>query len=90
MPVSFDADIKPLFRPRDINCMNGHGVRLANYGFMADPAGDENYPDHAHARKVFCFLSAGACAPRMPLGGPYWSDAQLTLYQQWMDDGFLP
>jgi len=31
----------------------------------------------------------GVATPRMPLGGPFWPDAQLQLFDQWMSDGFL-
>jgi len=90
MTASYAADIRPLFRTKDINCMSGFGVLLDDHGYMSDPAGDGIYPDHAHARKVLCYLSPDACEPRMPFGGPYWSDAQLALFQRWMDDGFQP
>lgn len=90
MTISYATDIRPLFRSRDISCMRGYEVLLDDYGYMSDPTGNETYPDHAHARNVFCYLSPNACRPRMPFGGPYWSDVQLALYQQWMDDGFLP
>lgn len=55
---------------------------------MTDAAGDEKYPDHANARRVYCFLISDSCTPRMPLHGPYWSQDQLDLYQRWMNDGF--
>lgn len=90
MPISFATDILPLFRSRDIRCMRGHGVLLDDHVYMADAAGNDSYADHANARRVHCFLAPNACEPRMPYDGPYWSDAQLALYRQWMDDGFLP
>ena len=88
MPVSYATDIRPLFRSQDIDCMSGQGVMLDDYGYMSDASGDGTYPDHANARQVSCYLSPNACTPRMPFGGPYWSTAQLDLFQQWMDDGF--
>lgn len=90
MTTSYENDIKPLFRPRDISCMSDYGVLLDDYGYMSDAQGNATYPDHAHARQVLCYLLPNACTPRMPMRGPYWSEAQLALYQQWMDDGFLP
>lgn len=84
MPVSFANDIKPLFRPVDIAHMKPFGVDLDLYDYMSNPAGG-----HANATAVFDFLT-GTRAPRMPPGGPYWSQPQLDLYQQWMADGFQP
>lgn len=89
MSVSFGGDIKPLFTRRDVNCMNGFGVHLADYGYMSAPAGDGKFPDHANARHVYARLT-GDETPRMPDGGPFWQQPQLDLYQQWMDCGFQP
>jgi hypothetical protein len=88
MPVWFAQDIQPLFTVRDIACMQRQHVRLDDYGYMSDPAGNDDFPDHANAREVYAHL-AGTAEPRMPLGGPYWSDDQLKLFAQWMTDGFL-
>jgi hypothetical protein len=88
MPPSFAQDIEPLFRPRDISCMARFAVRLNDFAYMSDPGGDDTYPDHANARNVFAHLT-GTVTPRMPLGGPFWTDAQLQLFDQWMTDGFL-
>lgn len=88
MSVCFAADIEPLFRPHDIACMQGMGVLLNDYGYMSDAAGDDTFPDHANARHVYARLT-GAEHPRMPMGGPFWSDAQLALFNQWMTDGFM-
>jgi hypothetical protein len=90
MSVSFATDIAPLFRNKDVSCMKGFGVALNDYEYMSDAAGDDTYADHAHARAVFCHLQIDGCTPRMPLGGPYWSDEQLALFEQWMADGFVP
>ena len=59
-------------------------VRLADYAYMADPA--RNY---RNARNVEAYL-LGTREPRMPVGGPFWTDAQLQLYRRWMDEGFQP
>lgn len=88
-PVSFGGDILPLFRQIDIQHMAQRGVYLDQYSYMSDAAGDATYPDHAHARSVYCYLT-GDCTPRMPPGGPYWTVQQLQLYNQWMSDGFQP
>ena len=88
MAVLFAADIAPLFTERDIGCMSGFGVELDDYGYMGDATGDATFSDHANARHVHARL-AGTERPRMPAGGPFWSEAQLQLFDQWMTDGFL-
>jgi hypothetical protein len=86
--TSFSTDIVPLFRQKDINCMNGQGVELTSYTYMSDPTGDATYPDHANARRVLARLR-GDEKPRMPMGGPFWTDDALNTYQSWLDGGFL-
>jgi hypothetical protein len=81
MPVSFERDIRPLFRQIDIDHMNRHGVLLDNYTYMSDPSND-----HGNAQAVEHTLTSQS----MPPGGPYWTDEQLTLLRQWGSDGFLP
>jgi hypothetical protein len=93
-PVSYAKAIKPLFRQVDIDHMRPYGVNLADYAWMSAAAGGsigscDEFPDHANARSVYAFLT-GDCTPRMPLGGPYWHDDMLDLYQRWMDGGFQP
>jgi hypothetical protein len=88
MPVSFGQSIAPLFRSTDVACMKKYGVRLDDYAFMSDSAGDGNYPDHANARNVYAHLT-GVTLPQMPMGGPFWSSDQVDLFEQWMTDGFL-
>lgn len=36
MPVSFEKDIKPLFRQIDIEHMGKHNILLDNYSYMSD------------------------------------------------------
>lgn len=92
MSTSFAQDILPLFRDKDIRCMRDphHQVPLDEFSYMSDPGAGDGFADHANARRVHCRLQSDSCGRRMPYGGPYWSDAQLALYQQWMDGGFLP
>ena len=87
MPVSFAGEIAPLFNARDVACMTRRGVKLDDYGYMADAAGDGTYPDHANARDVLARLT-GDEQPQMPMGGPYWPDTQIETFKQWMADGF--
>jgi hypothetical protein len=81
MPVSFERDIRPLFRQIDIEHMNKHKVLLDNFAYMADPSND-----HGNAQAVEDSLTNQS----MPPGGPYWSSEELTLYRQWKSDGYLP
>ena len=80
--VSFSADIKPFFRPIDIAHMKPFGVRLDDYTYMSDPD---------HASRVFATLSPhDGEPPSMPPGGPYWTSAQLALFEQWQNEGYQP
>lgn len=83
MAVSFATDIKPLFRPIEVQHMRVRQVLLDDFGYMSDPTGD-----HQNATQVLAYLTG--TPPRMPPGGTYWSQAQLALYAQWMSDGFQP
>lgn len=87
--VSFDKDVKPLFSARDIQCMSRHRVLLDDYRYMAEPIGDAKFDDHANARHVFARLS-GRETPRMPQGGPFWSQTQLDIFRDWMEGDFQP
>jgi hypothetical protein len=73
-----------MFRNQDIGCMRAAGVLLGDRRYMSDPSGN-----HANAVQVRDFLT-GALTPRMPKGGPFWTQAMIDLYNQWMADGFLP
>jgi hypothetical protein len=80
--VSFAADIKPLFRPIDIEHMKRGKVELDDYKYMSKPA---------NANAVLATLSPrDGKPPSMPPGGPYWSAAQLALFAQWQKDGYQP
>lgn len=78
--VSFERDIRPLFRPVDIQHMSAMDVALDDYTFMSEP---EN------AQKVLEFLN-GTQQPQMPPGGPYWSEEQLNLFARWIEQGRQP
>lgn len=94
MAVSFKTDILPLFNQTDIQHMSGMGVKLNDYAYMSNPAagsvmGCGPFSDHGNAQAVYNALT-GKCQPQMPMGGPYWTEAQLQLFQQWMTDGYQP
>jgi hypothetical protein len=82
---SFAADIRPKFRPGDINCMARKGVALSDPSWMCDAAGGDGYADHANARRVFDQLSQGLMPPDQA-----WSDDWVAAYGAWMSGGFLP
>jgi hypothetical protein len=86
--VSFATDIVPLFRPMDIQCMRGQGdgVFLADYTYMSAKNSSGAF---VHANMVLDYLK-GDQIPRMPFGGPYWSDDSLNLFQSWIDGGCQP
>jgi len=84
VPVSFAGQIAPMFREIDIVHMRPLGVLLDNYSYMSDSANN-----HANAVRVRDSLS-GASAPRMPIGGPFWTQDRIDLLNQWMADGFQP
>ena len=42
-----------------------------------------------NARQVRDYLF-GELEPRMPPGGPFWSDEQTALFDRWVSGGFLP
>jgi hypothetical protein len=84
-PLSFAADIRPKFRPRDVNCMARRHINLSNTTWMCDATGNDDYHDHANARRVFAALTQGAMPP-----DDAWSQAWLSSYKSWMETGFLP
>ena len=80
--VSFERDIRPLFRAVDISHMDRHGIKLDDYTFMSNPD---------NANKVLEALSPQDDEPPvMPPGGPYWTADQLALFAQWQSEGYRP
>jgi hypothetical protein len=80
--VSFEVDIKPMFRAIDISHMESFGVELDDYTYMSNPS---------NADSVFATLSPhDGEPPSMPPGGPYWTAAQLSLFVQWQTEGYQP
>jgi hypothetical protein len=78
--ISFERDIRPMFRDVDIDHMEAMGVLLADRAWMSDP---EN------AKRVYDSLSSDA-ESRMPPGGPYWSEEQMKKLSNWMEGGYQP
>ena len=79
-PVSFAADIRPMFRQIDIDHMSGFDVRLDDYAYMSK---------RENAESVLKFLD-GRESPQMPPGGPFWTQEQLDLFSRWIKDGCKP
>ena len=59
-------------------------ILLDDYSYMSDVANN-----HRNAQGVYDSLT-GTTQPRMPVGGPYWTEDKLDLFQKWMNDGYLP
>ncbi len=78
--VSFAADIVPLFTAGDVSCMARYGVNLTTYSYMSQPANAQSVLDRLN----------GTTQPQMPMGGPYWSSANIALFQAWMQGGYQP
>jgi len=78
--VSFERDIKPLFRQIDIDHMSGMDVLLDDYDYMSNA---EN------AQAVLEFLD-GTRQPQMPPGGPFWSTEYIELFSRWIGQGRKP
>ena len=85
MSTSYEMDIRPLFRPQDIRCMERASVSLDAAAWMLDPAGDGDFADHAHARLVGKRIVSRTMPPDAP-----WPAEQIALYQDWMTGGFQP
>lgn len=75
MSVGFEAEIKPLFRPRDVNAMlNFGGFDLRVYDDVKE-----------HAEGIAMRLADGS----MPCDAA-WPATQVALFRQWIDGGFAP
>lgn len=69
--------------------MKPHGVELDSFEYMSNPAGTAAHTDHGNARDVLDRVD-GSVLPRMPMGAPPWSEAQVKLLSEWIDEGCLP
>jgi len=71
---SFAADIRPLFRDKDIKAMKPNGIDLSSYEDVKNRAQD-----------IYARLSA----KEMPCDGP-WSDSQVQKLKEWIMSGMEP
>ncbi len=74
MSLSFAADIRPLFRAGDIQCMGPAGLNLDDPAWMCVPA---------NAQSVYEQVSAGTMPPDAP-----WPSERVSLFKKWMDAGY--
>ena len=75
MPLSFAADIRPLFRETpDIEAMKSFGLDLSSYDDVK-----------AQAEAIYSRLEDGS----MPCDDA-WPKEQVAKFKQWMDDGMAP
>ncbi|HEY3039564.1 MAG TPA: hypothetical protein VGJ66_12575 [Pyrinomonadaceae bacterium] len=71
-PLSFAADIRPLFRDDpDVETMKGFGLDLASYAEVKEKA-----------KEIYATFEDGS----MPCDEP-WSKEDLALFKRWMDEG---
>jgi hypothetical protein len=73
MALSFAADIRPLFRDEDVDCMKPMGIDLDDPAWMQVPA---------NAQSVYSTVSAGSMPPDEP-----WDAERVSLFKRWMDAG---
>ena len=73
MALSFAADIRPLFRDEDIDCMKGMGVELGDPAWMCVPA---------NAESVYRTVADGSMPPDEP-----WPAERVALFNEWMNAG---
>ncbi len=72
--LSFAADIRPLFRPYDVESMKPNGMDLSSYEDVKK-----------HAQDIYARLSA----KEMPCDGS-WKDDDLEKIKEWIDSGSQP
>jgi hypothetical protein len=74
MPLSFAADIRPLFRDApDIEAMKRYGLDLSS---------DEQVKEKVH--EIYATLEDGS----MPCDDP-WPKDNVALFKRWMDEGMV-
>ena len=72
--LSFVADIRPLFRPYDVDSMKPNGIDLSSYADVKK-----------HAQDIYGRLSA----KDMPCDGE-WDEPNLKKIKEWIDSGMQP
>ena len=72
--LSFATDIRPLFRPYDVDSMKPYGIDFSSYADVKK-----------HAQDIYARLSA----KEMPCDGE-WSEGDLKRVKEWIDSGMKP
>ena len=80
-PISFQADIRPLFTDRDIRAMS-KAFNLANYDDVKKHAG----AIYERIRGI----GGAVMPPPPPRGEGPWPQARIELFAKWMADDFPP
>jgi len=71
MALSFESDIRPLFTEDDVMCMSSFGFDMSSYEDVRE-----------NADVIFERLEDKS----MPPGEP-WSDDNIALFRDWMEEG---
>jgi len=72
--LSFAADIRPLFREKDVAAMKQYGLDLSSYQAVKERSGD-----------IYAALSA----KKMPCDGS-WKESRQQKLKEWMESGMQP
>ena len=78
-PISFAADIRPLFRPVDID----------NMAWFCDLSGHEDVREHAWEILDRLKAQGADMMPPPDRGGP-WSAEQIRVFEAWIEGGCAP
>ena len=78
-PMSFEHDIRPLFRPIDIEHMKPFDVRLDDYAYMSDTE---------RAERVYSAIESKQMPP--PDEGFTWPEDDVRKLRAWIDGGCRP
>ena len=76
-----------MFKLDTVAAEAARGVFLKDHDYMADPASDSSFTDHANARHVQARLR-GMAQP--PVGSQLYTPLQLAIFEAWIVDGFSP
>ena len=74
MALSFERDIRPLFRDTDVDTMQDYGLDLSSYAEVKNKV-----------QAIYATLAEGT----MPCDGAWPKDRVATL-KRWMDEGMAP
>lgn len=97
--VSFANQVQPLFNTYCVSCHNPgsaptHGnLDLTSYATLMDTTGPSKpihapliIPNQADSSYLYKRIT-GVIQPQMPLGGPYLSESQISIIEDWINQG---